>query len=73
VIAREGYLRDQLRRVEAEIIAAAIAQAGGDRRMASQKLGIGLSSLYRKLDEFERDGLMAVATQGDQSAHATEH
>jgi DNA-binding NtrC family response regulator len=72
-IASEGYLRDQLRRVEAGIIAAAIADAGGDRRLASQKLGIGLSSLYRKLDEFERDGLMTGAPQGDQTAHAAEH
>lgn len=72
-IASEGYLRDQLRRVEAGIIAAAIADAGGDRRLASQKLGIGLSSLYRKLDEFERDGLMTSAPQGDQTAHAAEH
>ncbi len=71
-IVREGYLRDQLRRVEADIIVAAIAQAGGDRRLASQKLGIGLSSLYRKLDEFIRDGLLAGMTQMDQSAHASE-
>jgi two-component system response regulator AtoC len=64
-IATEGYLRDQVRRFEADLITRAIAEAGGDRRTAAQKLGIGLSSLYRKLEEFERDGLICGA-----SAHA---
>lgn len=52
----EGYLRDQLRRLEMEIVLRAIDEAQGDRRAAAQKLGIGLSSLYRKLEEFERQG-----------------
>ncbi len=71
-IAREeGCLRDQVRRFEAEIIARAIKVAGGDRRLASQKLGIGLSSLYRKLEELERDGLMSGAgAQSAQPEHA---
>ncbi len=72
VIAREGYLRDQLRRVEADIITAAIAEAGGDRRLAAQRLGIGLSSLYRKLDDFGRDGLIAAATRDESSAQGAE-
>lgn len=46
-----GFLREQLRRMEAEIVRRAISEAKGDRRLAAQKLGIGLSSLYRKLDE----------------------
>ena len=50
----QGFLRDQLRSVEADIIGRAISQAGGDRRLAAQNLGIGLSSLYRKLEESER-------------------
>lgn len=57
-IALEGCLRDQLRRFEAQVLRNAIEQAGGDRRSAAQKLGIGLSSLYRKLEEMERDGLL---------------
>lgn len=71
-IAREEEcLRDQVRRFEADIIARAIVDAGGDRRLASQKLGIGLSSLYRKLDELERDGLMSGAeAQSAQPEHA---
>jgi two-component system response regulator AtoC len=51
-------LREQVRRFEASVINKAIADAGGDRRTAAQKLGIGLSSLYRKLEEFEALGLV---------------
>jgi DNA-binding NtrC family response regulator len=47
----EGYLRDQMRRLELDILRRAIDAAGGDRRLAAQKLGIGLSSLYRKMEE----------------------
>lgn len=48
-------LREHLRKVEADFVWAAIDEAGGDRRLAAQRLGIGLSSLYRKLEEMERD------------------
>lgn len=51
-------LREQVRRFECTVICKAIADAGGDRRAAAQKLGIGLSSLYRKLDEYEALGLV---------------
>jgi DNA-binding NtrC family response regulator len=50
----EGYLRDQVRQFEASLIQRTLEATGGDRRLAAQKLGIGLSSLYRKLEEFER-------------------
>ena len=56
-IATQGCLRDRLRQVEAELIASTLEEAGGDRRIAAQKLGIGLSSLYRKLEEFSNLGL----------------
>lgn len=46
-------LRDQVRRYEKAVISKAIAEADGDRRVAAQKLGLGLSSLYRKLEEFD--------------------
>jgi two-component system response regulator AtoC len=46
-------LREQLRRFEFTVISKALAETGGDRKLAAQKLGIGLSSLYRKLDEIE--------------------
>jgi DNA-binding NtrC family response regulator len=51
-------LREQVRRFESSVICKALAEAGGDRRMAAQKLGIGLSSLYRKLEEYEALGLL---------------
>lgn len=57
-IAGEGNLRDQLRQREAELITKAISDAGGDRKAAAQKLGIGLSSLYRKLEELTDLGIM---------------
>jgi len=46
-------LREQVRRFEHALITRVIAEADGDRRLAAQRLGIGLSSLYRKLEEFE--------------------
>ena len=47
----DGLLRDQLRKLERQIVLRAIEEAAGDRRLAAQRLGIALSSLYRKLEE----------------------
>jgi len=55
VDAGEGTLRERVRRFELALIRRAIDEAGGDRRIAAQRLGIGLSSLYRKLEEFSGD------------------
>jgi two-component system response regulator AtoC len=64
-IAESGdSLREQVRRFEASVINKAIADAGGDRRAAAQKLGIGLSSLYRKLEEYEALGLVQDGGKG---------
>jgi two-component system, NtrC family, response regulator AtoC len=49
----ECGLRERVRRFEVSLIQRAIEEAGGDRRLAAQRLGIGLSSLYRKLEEFQ--------------------
>jgi DNA-binding NtrC family response regulator len=49
--AGETTLRLQLRRYEIKLLQDAIAAAEGDRRTAAQRLGISLSSLYRKLGE----------------------
>jgi DNA-binding NtrC family response regulator len=57
----EGPLRERLRRLEAGIIQRAIDAAAGDRRLAAQQLGIGLSTLYRKIEELEGDGLIEHA------------
>jgi DNA-binding NtrC family response regulator len=48
-----GTLRVQMRRHESEIILRALEDSDGDRRIAAQRLGIGLSSLYRKIEELE--------------------
>jgi len=43
-------LRQQLRNHELAIIKSAISDARGDRKLAAKQLGIGVSSLYRKLE-----------------------
>ncbi|MDA8255874.1 MAG: sigma-54 dependent transcriptional regulator [Betaproteobacteria bacterium] len=53
VHSASGSLRDQVRRAEADIIFRVLKECGGDRKAAAQQLEIGLSSLYRKLEEFE--------------------
>ena len=47
----DGTLKQQLRVHEREIIRAAIDAARGDRKLAARRLGIGVSSLYRKLEK----------------------
>ena len=47
----DGGLREQLQRMERDLISSAIEAAQGDRRVAAQRLGISLSSLYRKLGD----------------------
>ena len=44
-------LREQVKQFEVKLITRAIEEAGGDRAAAARRLGIGLSTLYRKLDE----------------------
>ena len=41
----------QLQRIEVEIIQRSIDAAEGDRKAAARRLGISLSSLYRKLED----------------------
>lgn len=54
----DGGLREQVRRFEVSLIRQALELAGGDRRLAAQRLEIGLSSLYRKIDEYAEYGLV---------------
>ena len=56
-LGRGDSLREQVRRYENTVICKALADADGDRRVAAQQLGLGLSSLYRKLEEFEALGI----------------
>jgi two-component system response regulator AtoC len=51
--ALDGHLREQTRLFEMATIQRAIEKSGGDRRIAAERLGIGLSTLYRKLGEEE--------------------
>ncbi|MEO5372063.1 MAG: sigma-54 dependent transcriptional regulator [Magnetococcus sp. DMHC-1] len=44
-------LRDRVRAFEAQVILETIEKNQGDRRQAAKILGIGLSSLYRKLEQ----------------------
>ena len=48
-----GSLREQVRKFETHLILKTIQEEGGDRRAAAQKLNIGVSSLYRKLEEMD--------------------
>jgi len=63
-----GSLREQVRKFEASIILRTIEETGGDRRAAAQKLDIGLSSLYRKLEEFEQQMILPEGTHARRSA-----
>ena len=47
---RDSSLKQQIRDYEQAIIRAAIDAANGDRKIAADRLGIGVSSLYRKLE-----------------------
>jgi DNA-binding NtrC family response regulator len=57
IVSAGGNLRDQVRRAEADIIFRVLKECSGDRKAAAQQLEIGLSSLYRKLEEFEGLGM----------------
>jgi two-component system response regulator AtoC len=46
-----GSFKERVAAFEKQIIMQAIQGAGGDRRLAAENLGIGLSTLYRKLEE----------------------
>lgn len=61
-----GTLREQVRKYEAALILRTIEETDGDRRAAAQKLNIGLSSLYRKLEELEEQNLLP---EGGHSRH----
>ncbi len=49
-------LRERVRHYEAEVIREAVSGAGGGRKLAAVRLGIGVSSLYRKLEESSPSG-----------------
>ena len=52
-VSIDGSLRDKVQRYEYTLIQQTIKDMAGDRRAAAEKLGIGLSTLYRKIEEYE--------------------
>ena len=69
-VSRTGRgLREQMRDFEADIIYRMLEETRGDRRLAASRLGIGLSSLYRKLEEFEEAGISQASNAAAGSAH----
>jgi two-component system response regulator AtoC len=52
----EGSLREAVERAEREAIGAALRAAGGNRRMAAERLGISLRTLFNKLDRLKTLG-----------------
>ena len=63
IAGSNSSLRDKLRRVEAELILGTIEECGGDRKAAADLLEIGLSSLYRKLQEYEEENFVEDRTK----------
>ncbi len=55
-------LKESVRAFEYNLIMKTIEDMGGDRRAAAQRLGIGLSTLYRKIEEFEHQRESGNAT-----------
>ncbi len=49
-------LRDQVRTFEYKAIKKAVEDAGNDRKLAAHRLCIGVSTLYRKLEDYENTG-----------------
>jgi len=61
-MGRGMSLRESVRAFEYNLIMKTIEDTGGDRRAAARKLGIGLSTLYRKIEEFEHNRESGNAT-----------
>jgi len=51
----EPNLREMVRLYEQEVIKETLSKTNNDRRLAAQLLGVGLSSLYRKIEEMENE------------------
>jgi two-component system, NtrC family, response regulator AtoC len=66
-----GTLREQMRKYEVALILRTIEETGGDRRAAAQKLNIGLSSLYRKLEEL--GGHQPLSQEEDHAGKEVRH
>lgn len=47
----EGSLRERVRKYETDLIVRTLEEVSGDRKVAAERLGIAISSLYRKLSD----------------------
>ncbi|HEY2386532.1 MAG TPA: sigma-54 dependent transcriptional regulator [Candidatus Binatia bacterium] len=56
-------LREALRTYERVHIQGVLASSGGDKRLTAERLGVSLSSLYRKIDELGISGAAVGASQ----------
>ena len=52
----DGELREAVQRFERKFILRVLMKTENDKRLAAQKLGLSLSSLYRKMSELEIEG-----------------
>ena len=50
------FLRDQFQEIEKKTITDVLNETGGDKTKAAKKLGIGLRTLYRKIEKWGLDG-----------------
>ena len=55
-------LRDAMRAYEKAHIHAVLAKVDNDKRVAAERLGVSLSSLYRKIEELEIGSLPEAAS-----------
>jgi transcriptional regulator with PAS, ATPase and Fis domain len=57
-----------LEAIEKRAILAAMRRVGNDRKLAAHLLGIGKTTLYRKLKEYDFDGLLTLVSADKPSA-----
>ncbi|MCX7771040.1 MAG: sigma-54 dependent transcriptional regulator [Proteobacteria bacterium] len=50
-------LDDYLNNIEYELVSKALTEAQGNKKVAAEKLGISLWSLYRRIEKFKKDNL----------------
>jgi two-component system NtrC family response regulator len=66
-LVREGaeHLKSRTRELEVELIARAIARAGGNRSRAARDLGLSRQGLWKKLRRFGREEAAARAADAE--------
>lgn len=62
VINEAGHIR-RLEELESEIIRLAVTRYGGHLSETARRLGLGRSTLYRKLKEYRQDSLLPSSAE----------